>query len=352
MLSLSFRFRLSLRTSARFVTIFTQYEPSQEIRRKIESKLTGFAKDLEKEGYDIRDIKFPLNRVHTKGHGFVEIPSLDEEGSAKIIEKYDGTKLDDETNLVVQTTASTNSLYIGVKVDEDLSRKDHEDKVQEVFSKYGNVEKISVLRIKGLGQPLGYAFVEYENEEDAQKAIKELDGTIGWRKFRLSVSMKDNQPRVYQPKPQVEETTSSSETSSSSSETTSSSSEPAKEESSSSSNQEGQDGGDYQRSPSQARPYQPRQQSLEQGQYQPRPYQTRYQQRQSQEMGQDQPRPYQPRQYQTRYQQRQNQALGQPKSTLSLYDTPQTETSSTEENASKDTQNEGNSSDSQKEKSQ
>ncbi|XP_030636468.1 la-related protein 7 [Chanos chanos] len=47
--------------------------------------------------------------------------------------------------------------------------------IERVFSKCGNVVYVSIPRYKSSGQPKGFAFVEFETEEQAQKAIEMLN---------------------------------------------------------------------------------------------------------------------------------------------------------------------------------
>lgn len=48
--------------------------------------------------------------------------------------------------------------------------------LEELFSRAGKVESVNVITDKFSGQGKGFAFVEMATEEDAQKAIKELNG--------------------------------------------------------------------------------------------------------------------------------------------------------------------------------
>ncbi len=48
--------------------------------------------------------------------------------------------------------------------------------LEELFSKAGKVESVNVITDKFSGQGKGFAFVEMATEEEAQKAIKELNG--------------------------------------------------------------------------------------------------------------------------------------------------------------------------------
>lgn len=49
--------------------------------------------------------------------------------------------------------------------------------LEEVFAKFGAVTSAKVITDKFTGRSKGFGFVEYANDEDADKAIKELDGT-------------------------------------------------------------------------------------------------------------------------------------------------------------------------------
>lgn len=51
-----------------------------------------------------------------------------------------------------------------------------EDHLREFFSNIGEVETVRVVVVPHTGQPKGFAFVEMVEEEDAKKAIVELNG--------------------------------------------------------------------------------------------------------------------------------------------------------------------------------
>jgi RNA recognition motif-containing protein len=46
-----------------------------------------------------------------------------------------------------------------------------------MFAKHGNVTSVNIITDKFSNRPRGFAFVEMETEEAAQKAITELNGT-------------------------------------------------------------------------------------------------------------------------------------------------------------------------------
>ncbi len=50
------------------------------------------------------------------------------------------------------------------------------NQLEELFSAVGKVESVNVITDKFSGQSKGFGFVEMATEEDAQKAIQELNG--------------------------------------------------------------------------------------------------------------------------------------------------------------------------------
>lgn len=53
----------------------------------------------------------------------------------------------------------------------------NDDQLREMFAKIGAVEYARVIVDKFTGRSKGFGFVEMATEEEAQKAVKELDGT-------------------------------------------------------------------------------------------------------------------------------------------------------------------------------
>ena len=63
------------------------------------------------------------------------------------------------------------NLYLG-----NLSFKITEEELQEIFSEYGAVKSIKIITDRETGRSRGFGFAEFENREDAEKAITELSG--------------------------------------------------------------------------------------------------------------------------------------------------------------------------------
>ena len=65
----------------------------------------------------------------------------------------------------------TKKLYVG-----GLSYDTTEETLKEFFSQAGTVESATIITDKMSGRSKGFGFVEMSNEDEAQKAIKTLNG--------------------------------------------------------------------------------------------------------------------------------------------------------------------------------
>jgi len=64
------------------------------------------------------------------------------------------------------------NIYVG-----NLSYQVSDQELQEVFTEFGNVVSAKVIKDRETGRSKGFGFVEMTNDEDAQTAIDELDGS-------------------------------------------------------------------------------------------------------------------------------------------------------------------------------
>lgn len=64
------------------------------------------------------------------------------------------------------------NIYVG-----NLDYQVTEDQLKTEFEKYGEVESARILEDKFTGRPKGFGFVEMPNKEQAEAAIKALNGT-------------------------------------------------------------------------------------------------------------------------------------------------------------------------------
>lgn len=73
-------------------------------------------------------------------------------------------------------------LYVG-----NLPYEVGETELQELFTRAGSVESVRVMRDQMTGRARGFAFVEMSNDEEAQKAITELNAfQVGGRSLTVN----------------------------------------------------------------------------------------------------------------------------------------------------------------------
>lgn len=82
-----------------------------------------------------------------------------------------------------------NKIYIG-----NLNFRTTEESLSSIFSQYGEVTSVSIIKDRNTGLSKGFGFVEYADEASFDKAIqamngKELDGR------RVRVSLAEDKPR-------------------------------------------------------------------------------------------------------------------------------------------------------------
>lgn len=58
----------------------------------------------------------------------------------------------------------------------NLSYQTSEAELEAMFSAYGPVERVSLVRDRDTGQPRGFAFIEMTNGNEAQSAIEAING--------------------------------------------------------------------------------------------------------------------------------------------------------------------------------
>src|SRR5262245_32410079 len=62
-------------------------------------------------------------------------------------------------------------LYVG-----NLSFQSTEEDLRELFEEHGTVESVAIVNDRDTGRPRGFGFVEMSTAEEAQAAIRALDG--------------------------------------------------------------------------------------------------------------------------------------------------------------------------------
>ena len=73
-------------------------------------------------------------------------------------------------------------LYVG-----NLPYEIGETELQELFSRAGSVESVTVMRDQATGRARGFAFVEMGSDDEAQQAIRELNASqLGGRSLTVN----------------------------------------------------------------------------------------------------------------------------------------------------------------------
>jgi RNA recognition motif-containing protein len=76
----------------------------------------------------------------------------------------------------------SNKLYVG-----NIAFSSTEAELRELFGRHGAVESVAVVTDRQTGQSRGFAFVEMEDRDAAQEAIRALDGTdLGGRTIKVN----------------------------------------------------------------------------------------------------------------------------------------------------------------------
>lgn len=77
----------------------------------------------------------------------------------------------------------------------NLDFKTQQHEVEELFSQAGSVREVFLPSDRATGRPRGFAFVDFESEEEAEKAIEMFDGhELSGRALRVNPAQ-DRPPR-------------------------------------------------------------------------------------------------------------------------------------------------------------
>ncbi len=73
-------------------------------------------------------------------------------------------------------------IYVG-----NLNYRMTEEALQELFAKYGEVVSAKIIKDRYSGRSKGFGFVEMENKDDGEKAVKELnESEVDGRNIRVN----------------------------------------------------------------------------------------------------------------------------------------------------------------------
>lgn len=122
---------------------------SQPVTNSIETRPS------DDDEYSFSDEMSAFNRQHFNGE--CETHSIE-----------NGSFTDDESNLSDKTRTNLIINY--------LPQTMTQDEIKDLFSSIGSIESCKLVRDKTTGQSLGYGFVNFLRLEDAEKAVKSMNG--------------------------------------------------------------------------------------------------------------------------------------------------------------------------------
>ncbi|XP_034747136.1 polyadenylate-binding protein 1A-like isoform X1 [Etheostoma cragini] len=130
---------------------------------------------------NILSCKVVCDENGSKGYGFVHFET--QEAAERAIEKMNGMLLNDRKVFVGRfKSRKEREAELGARAKEftnvyvkNFGEDMDDEKLREVFSKYGNSMSIRVM-MDDSGKSRGFGFVSFERHEDAQKAVDEMNG--------------------------------------------------------------------------------------------------------------------------------------------------------------------------------
>uniref|UniRef100_A0A672YYG2 Polyadenylate-binding protein n=1 Tax=Sphaeramia orbicularis TaxID=375764 RepID=A0A672YYG2_9TELE len=130
---------------------------------------------------NILSCKVVCDENGSKGYGFVHFET--QEAAERAIEKMNGMLLNDRKVFVGRfKSRKEREAELGARAKEftnvyikNFGEDMDDEKLRELFSKYGNAMSIRVMTDDG-GKSRGFGFVSFERHEDAQKAVDEMNG--------------------------------------------------------------------------------------------------------------------------------------------------------------------------------
>lgn len=131
---------------------------------------------------NILSCKVVCDENGSKGYAFVHFETQD--AADRAIEKMNGMLLNDRKVFVGRfKSRKEREAELGAKAKEftnvyikNFGDEMNDDQLKELFDKYGKTLSVRVM-IDPAGKSRGFGFVSYENHEDANKAVEDMNGT-------------------------------------------------------------------------------------------------------------------------------------------------------------------------------
>jgi cold-inducible RNA-binding protein len=112
----------------------------------------------------VRVRAYELYEVHGRMDGHAEEDWLQAEGELA------GSS---ERKAAPASASGSLNIFVG-----NLDFTTSEEQLQELFAAYGAVETVTIVTDRDTGQPRGFAFVEMTSPDEAQDAIRTLNGSV------------------------------------------------------------------------------------------------------------------------------------------------------------------------------
>jgi RNA recognition motif-containing protein len=84
------------------------------------------------------------------------------------------------------------NIYVG-----SMSYEMTERELEKLFSEFGTVSSVKIIEDRDTGRPKGFGFVEMPNKDEAEKAIRSLNGKeVKGRELKVNEARpRENRPR-------------------------------------------------------------------------------------------------------------------------------------------------------------
>ncbi len=76
-----------------------------------------------------------------------------------------------------------NKLYIG-----NFPYSVDEDQLRDLFSAYGEIEEIALIKDRETGRPKGFAFITFASQQGAEKALEQDGKDLGGRPLKVNMA--------------------------------------------------------------------------------------------------------------------------------------------------------------------
>lgn len=76
-----------------------------------------------------------------------------------------------------------NKLYVG-----NFPYTVDEDQLRDIFSQYGDIEDIALIKDRETGRPKGFGFVTFASQQAAEKALEQNGKDLGGRPLKVNMA--------------------------------------------------------------------------------------------------------------------------------------------------------------------